>query len=102
MRQQHAARIGRIPIDLRIPVTESNGSGANNDMNEFGFNPYTTDPNNIIFEAMNYNGNGPGWTTLVPGQMEQQPGSAYGSGAANWNATYQNTVGPWGRYNQIF
>jgi hypothetical protein len=89
------------PISLIISASESNGGGTANLLTELPTGAYPTTPskNTLIFDAMNYNGNGAGWTGLIPGQMEQQPGSTYGSGVANVAGT--NTVGFWGRFDQI-
>ncbi len=91
-----------VPIELIIAASESNGSGTANLLTELptGTYPTTASTKTLIFDAMNYNGAGAGWTGLIPGQMEQQPGSAYGAGAGNVVGT--NTVGYWGRFDTIF
>lgn len=91
------------PVDLVQYVGESNSVGSGNSLASLPSGVFgTSDPNTKIFDASEQGGTGAAWRTLVFGQMEQQPQDKYGAPSGNKNATFTNTVGPYGRFNEIF
>jgi hypothetical protein len=109
MRLLHAMQppIGGIDIELLFGISESNGSGTGDNLNQLPAGALSATPlaNTLIFDSRNINGAGAGWTHLIPGPMEQQPGNAYGAGAAgatdNTSSVFTNTVGWIGRAEQF-
>lgn len=90
-------------VDFVMYVGESNSVGTGNSLATLPSGVFgTSDANTKIFDASEQGGTGAAWRTLVFGQMEQQPQDKYGAPSGNKSATFTNTVGPYGRFNEIF